>query len=79
MDRLNGKTVIVTGGAVGIGRACVERMAGEGYQRRDHTQRRPDAAGPVQRRGPARPERRLVGRGRSDGGGLAGIFRQDRN
>lgn len=30
MDRLNGKTVIVTGGAVGIGRACVERMAGEG-------------------------------------------------
>ncbi|MEA5162493.1 glucose 1-dehydrogenase [Cereibacter johrii] len=30
MDRLYGKTVIVTGGAVGIGRACVERMAGEG-------------------------------------------------
>ncbi|MFQ6776150.1 glucose 1-dehydrogenase [Cereibacter sphaeroides] len=32
MDRLYGKTVIVTGGAVGIGRACVERMAGEGAE-----------------------------------------------
>lgn len=30
MNRLAGKTAIVTGGAVGIGRACVERMAGEG-------------------------------------------------
>jgi NAD(P)-dependent dehydrogenase (short-subunit alcohol dehydrogenase family) len=30
MDRLKGKAVIVTGGAVGIGRACVERMAEEG-------------------------------------------------
>jgi NAD(P)-dependent dehydrogenase (short-subunit alcohol dehydrogenase family) len=30
MNRLSGKTVIVTGGAVGIGRACVERMAEEG-------------------------------------------------
>lgn len=30
MNRLNGKTAIVTGGAVGIGRACVERMAEEG-------------------------------------------------
>ena len=30
MNRLSGKTAIVTGGAVGIGRACVERMAGEG-------------------------------------------------
>lgn len=30
MTRLSGKTAIVTGGAVGIGRACVERMAGEG-------------------------------------------------
>ncbi|MCU0816781.1 MAG: glucose 1-dehydrogenase [Cypionkella sp.] len=32
MTRLSGKTAIVTGGAVGIGRACVERMAGEGAQ-----------------------------------------------
>jgi NAD(P)-dependent dehydrogenase (short-subunit alcohol dehydrogenase family) len=30
MNRLLGKTVIVTGGAVGIGRACVIRMAEEG-------------------------------------------------
>lgn len=30
MNRLAGKIAIVTGGAVGIGRACVERMAGEG-------------------------------------------------
>jgi len=30
MDRLTGKTAIVTGGAVGIGRACVIRMAEEG-------------------------------------------------
>jgi NAD(P)-dependent dehydrogenase (short-subunit alcohol dehydrogenase family) len=30
MNRLAGKTAIVTGGAVGIGRACVERMADEG-------------------------------------------------
>jgi NAD(P)-dependent dehydrogenase (short-subunit alcohol dehydrogenase family) len=30
MDRLKGKAAIVTGGAVGIGRACVERMAEEG-------------------------------------------------
>lgn len=30
MNRLLGKVAIVTGGAVGIGRACVERMAGEG-------------------------------------------------
>ena len=30
MNRLSGKTAIVTGGAVGIGRACVERMAQEG-------------------------------------------------
>lgn len=30
MNRLAGKTAIVTGGAVGIGRACVERMAEEG-------------------------------------------------
>jgi NAD(P)-dependent dehydrogenase (short-subunit alcohol dehydrogenase family) len=30
MDRLAGKVAVVTGGAVGIGRACVERMAGEG-------------------------------------------------
>jgi NAD(P)-dependent dehydrogenase (short-subunit alcohol dehydrogenase family) len=32
MNRLSGKTAIVTGGAVGIGRACVERMAQEGAQ-----------------------------------------------
>ena len=32
MNRLSGKTAIVTGGAVGIGRACVERMAEEGAQ-----------------------------------------------
>ncbi|HZP87037.1 MAG TPA: glucose 1-dehydrogenase [Burkholderiales bacterium] len=30
MNRLNGKTAIVTGGSVGIGRACVLRMAEEG-------------------------------------------------
>jgi NAD(P)-dependent dehydrogenase (short-subunit alcohol dehydrogenase family) len=30
MSRLAGKSAIVTGGAVGIGRACVERMAQEG-------------------------------------------------
>jgi NAD(P)-dependent dehydrogenase (short-subunit alcohol dehydrogenase family) len=30
MNRLSGKTAIVTGGAVGIGRACVQRMAEEG-------------------------------------------------
>jgi NAD(P)-dependent dehydrogenase (short-subunit alcohol dehydrogenase family) len=30
MNRLAGKTAIITGGAVGIGRACAERMAGEG-------------------------------------------------
>lgn len=30
MNRLAGKSAIVTGGAVGIGRACVERMAEEG-------------------------------------------------
>lgn len=30
MKRLAGKTAIVTGGAAGIGRACVIRMAGEG-------------------------------------------------
>ena len=32
MNRLAHKTAIVTGGAVGIGRACVERMAEEGAQ-----------------------------------------------
>lgn len=30
MNRLAEKTAIVTGGVVGIGRACVERMAEEG-------------------------------------------------
>lgn len=30
MNRLSGKTAIVTGGAVGIGRACVERLVQEG-------------------------------------------------
>ncbi len=30
MDRLKGKSAIVTGGALGIGMACVRRMAGEG-------------------------------------------------
>jgi NAD(P)-dependent dehydrogenase (short-subunit alcohol dehydrogenase family) len=30
MSRLAGKTAIVTGGAVGIGRACIKRMAEEG-------------------------------------------------
>ena len=30
MNRLAGKSAIVTGGAVGIGRACVERKAQEG-------------------------------------------------
>ena len=30
MNRVQGKTCIVTGGAVGIGRACVERLAEEG-------------------------------------------------
>ncbi len=30
MNRLKSKAAIVTGGAVGIGRACVERMAAEG-------------------------------------------------
>lgn len=30
MNRLSGKTAIVTGGAVGIGQACVERMTQEG-------------------------------------------------
>lgn len=30
MDRVKGKTCIVTGAALGIGRACAERLAGEG-------------------------------------------------
>lgn len=30
MNRLAGKSVIVTGGAIGIGRACISRMAEEG-------------------------------------------------
>jgi NAD(P)-dependent dehydrogenase (short-subunit alcohol dehydrogenase family) len=30
MDRVKGKTCIVTGGALGIGRACALRLAGEG-------------------------------------------------
>nr|MDP2189963.1 SDR family NAD(P)-dependent oxidoreductase [Rhodoferax sp.] len=30
MDRLKGKVAIVTGGAVGIGRACAIRMAEQG-------------------------------------------------
>lgn len=30
MNRLAGKTAIVTGGAVGIGQACVRRMSEEG-------------------------------------------------
>jgi NAD(P)-dependent dehydrogenase (short-subunit alcohol dehydrogenase family) len=30
MNRVQGKTCIVTGGAVGIGLACVQRLAGEG-------------------------------------------------
>ena len=30
MNRLNGKVIIVTGGALGIGRACVERASEEG-------------------------------------------------
>ena len=30
MQRVNGKTCIVTGAALGIGRACALRLAGEG-------------------------------------------------
>lgn len=30
MNRVQGKTCIVTGGALGIGLACVQRLAGEG-------------------------------------------------
>jgi NAD(P)-dependent dehydrogenase (short-subunit alcohol dehydrogenase family) len=30
MNRLAGKTAIITGGAVGIGRACVQRLTTEG-------------------------------------------------
>ena len=33
MNRLNSKTAIVTGGAVGIGRSCVIRMAEESAMR----------------------------------------------
>jgi len=33
MNRLAGKTAIVIGGAVGIGRACVTRMAEESAMR----------------------------------------------
>ena len=32
MNRLTGKTAIITGGALGIGRACVQRMIEEGAQ-----------------------------------------------
>jgi NAD(P)-dependent dehydrogenase (short-subunit alcohol dehydrogenase family) len=32
MDRVDGKVCIVTGAALGIGHACVERLAGEGGQ-----------------------------------------------
>ncbi|AVP96342.1 short-chain dehydrogenase [Ahniella affigens] len=30
MDRVRGKVCVITGGAMGIGRACAERLAGEG-------------------------------------------------
>jgi NAD(P)-dependent dehydrogenase (short-subunit alcohol dehydrogenase family) len=30
MDRMTGKVCIITGGALGIGRACALRLAGEG-------------------------------------------------
>lgn len=30
MNRLKGKTIVITGGALGIGRACVERACEEG-------------------------------------------------
>ena len=44
MDRVKGKTCIVTGGALGIGRACAERLAehltGRGIRVRiDHHER----------------------------------------